>query len=457
MGVQASLLLMIYYWFSLPECWLGVLTALSLFPLSISQRKFLLSIFTFSVLGNLFLMENLFNPWLSSQPWGASFRFLVLILTIALLYNGIHSKPERYALIALTGWTSSLMCLTSEFMTFFVLMEIQTLCLFVLIAYNTYSILSTEAAVKYFVLGAFVSGLFLFGLALLFQTRGHLNFQGNLHGLLLGEFFPVLLITGALFFKMTIAPFHQWAPDVYEGSSWITLLVLSSLPKLGIFSVLTQLALPLSLLWLIGLISIFWGAWGAFNQSKLKRLLAYSAVGHAGFIIISLSLGTLLGYQMAALYLIFYIFTFITLVWTIETLPSLGNHWGYWAGLRCRYPIQTWILVSLLFSMAGIPPLVGFLIKWGVLTALVEAQLALTALVSLLCASWAVGYYLRLIKQLVFEPSSSWTRWYVLLQKQPIVNHSCTLLNLGLFISITSLIWPFWYIGGLHYLTWCIV
>lgn len=142
-------------------------------------------------------------------------------------------------------------------MTFFVLMEIQTLCLFVLIAYNTYSILSTEAAIKYFVLGAFVSGLFLFGLALLYQTRGHLNFQGNLHETLLGEYFPVLLITGTLFFKMTVAPFHQWAPDVYEGSSWITLLVLSSLPKLGIFSVLTQLALPLGLLWLVGLVSIF--------------------------------------------------------------------------------------------------------------------------------------------------------------------------------------------------------
>nr|YP_009257431.1 NADH dehydrogenase subunit 2 [Haliclystus antarcticus]ANH09491.1 NADH dehydrogenase subunit 2 [Haliclystus antarcticus] len=448
---------MVFHWFSLPECWLGVLTALSLFPLSLRQRQLLLSFFAFSILGNLYSLEIISNPWFSAQPWGQGFRGLVLLFTLALLYNNIQSNPERFALIALTGWTSALMCLTTEFMTFFVLMEIQTLCLFVLISYQTYSALSTEAAVKYFVLGAFVSGLFLFGLALFYQTRGHLSFHGGLNHWLVGESFPVLLITGTLFFKMTVAPFHQWAPDVYEGSPWVTLLVLSSLPKLGIFSVLAQLALPLFLLWVAGLISIFWGVWGAFNQSKLKRLLAYSAIGHAGFIIMGLSLGTLMGYQMAGLYLIFYIITFLTLVWVLETLPFLGSHWVYWAGLRSAFPIHTWILVFLLFSMAGIPPLVGFLIKWGILTALVEAQYYITTLVVLLLATWAVGYYLRLIKQLTFEPSSSWTRWFVLLQKKPNSPYSLTLLSLGTFVSITSLVWPFWYIGGLHYLTWCIV
>lgn len=456
MEVQVFLLLMLSFWAFLPECWLGILTVLSLFPLSLIQRQGLLSMFTLSIIGNFLWWDSNLSPWSTASSWALGLRGLVLGLTLILLIGALQDSPERWTLIGLSGWTSALMCLSTDLMTFFVFMEIQTLCLFVLIAYKTFSTLSTEAAIKYFVLGAFVSGLFLFGLALLYQTRGHLTFNGGEGELLNFSIFPWLLIATALLFKMAVAPFHQWAPDVYEGSPWITLLVLSSLPKLGIFSVLAQLPIPKLLLWSVGLFSLLWGAWGAFNQSKLRRLLAYSAIGHAGFIMLSLSLGSLIGYQMALLYLTFYILTFLTLVWVLETTPNLSPYWGFWAGLKSSFPFQTYVLAILLFSMAGIPPLMGFLTKWGVLTALVEANQGMTALIGLIVAAWAVGYYLRLIKQLTFEPHAQWARWYTLLQTRPSSLWVFDGIGLGVFTITTSLIWPFWYLTFFHYWTWCI-
>nr|AER54588.1 NADH dehydrogenase subunit 2 [Lucernaria janetae] len=440
-----------------PELWLGFVILLSLFSSPLEGRRWGLLILGLIWLG---LAEYLFShPWevAGVTPWNQWFRGWVLILTWVLLWLSQRASAEEFTLIAVVGWTSALMCLSQSYLSFFLWMELQTLSLFVLVSRRTHSLLSTEAGLKYFVMGAFVSGLFLFGISLHFHLWGDLTFHPGLGELDMRPLFPSLLIGSALLFKMAAAPFHQWVPDIYEGANFSTLLVLGTLPKLAVFSVLVQLHLPPVLLWGAGFLSLGVGAIGALNQTKIKRFLAYSTIGHTGFLMLGLSLGSLVGYQWGAMYLLVYSWTLVAFVAALTSLPYHWSHLGYLAGLRLKHPWLAFIMSLLLLSMAGIPPLTGFLVKWGILSTLISQQAPLTALGAFLMATLAVVYYIRVVKIIYFQPAASWVGWLTILQGPQMTWSAAYILAFSFYMVVTCLVCPSWLLDSLHWATWCIV
>lgn len=186
----------------------------------------------------------------------------------------------------------------------YLVLELQTLTILILVA-KTNSAYSTEAGLKYLVLGAVSSGLFLFGCALLHGVSGETSVSG-INSVLMGDTGLIFIIV-SLLFKLSVAPFHMWAPDVYEGAPTITTALLIIIPKIGIFFVLAQVGLVSNVVLFGGVLSIIYGAVGALNQTKMKRLLAYSGIGHMGFIILGVGVGSFEGIQASLMYLTIYI------------------------------------------------------------------------------------------------------------------------------------------------------
>ena len=186
----------------------------------------------------------------------------------------------------------------------YLVLELQTLTILILVA-KTNSAYSTEAGLKYLILGAVSSGLFLFGCALLHGGSGETSVPG-INSVFLGDTGLILIIV-SLLFKLSAAPFHMWAPDVYEGAPTITTALLIIIPKIGIYFVLAQAGLVSNVVLGGGVLSIIYGAVGALNQTKIKRLLAYSGIGHMGFIILGVGVGSFEGIQASLMYFTIYI------------------------------------------------------------------------------------------------------------------------------------------------------
>ena len=253
-------------------------------------------------------------------------------------------------------------------------LELQTLSLFILVALKRDSAYSTEAGLKFFVLGALSSGLFLLGCVLLYGLTGEVSIQGT--GNL---WFPVpteggttpvlgggveigrIFITISLLFKLSAAPFHMWAPDVYEGAPTTTTALLATVPKMGVYSILVQIGPTTNVILICAAISIISGAIGALNQTRIKRLLAYSGIGHMGFILFGVAVGSFESIQASLIYMIIYI---------IMSICSFSLILGFNRGLLVEFsgisrnnPVIAMTLAVAFFSIAGIPPLAGFLSK----------------------------------------------------------------------------------------------
>ena len=186
----------------------------------------------------------------------------------------------------------------------YLVLELQTLTILILVA-KTNSAYSTEAGLKYLILGAVSFGLFLFGCALLHGGSGETSVPG-INSVFMGDTGLILIIV-SLLFKLSAAPFHMWAPDVYEGAPTITTALLIIIPKIGIYFVLAQAGLVSNVVLWEGVLSIIYGAVGALNQTKIKRLLAYSGIGHMGFIILGVGVGSFEGIQASLMYFTIYI------------------------------------------------------------------------------------------------------------------------------------------------------
>ena len=284
----------------------------------------------------------------------------------------------------------------------------QTLCMFILVAYNKNSLLSAEAGLKYFVLGALSSGLFLFGCALIYGSTGELELQFIRmsmvsYGILAGK----CLITISLLFKVSAAPFHMWAPDVYEGApTWVAAL-LSIVPKLGVLAIIVQIGLNEMGLLIAGLISLVVGAIGALNQTRIKRLLAYSGISHMGFVLLGIAIGSIESFQASLMYIGAYIITQV-LLWSVVLIISPKRDMLIeFSGVSRLNPMLALALATGLLSTAGIPPLIGFLTKWYIILAAVGQGYYLSALMALVCSVIAGVYYLRLVKIMFYQPLST--------------------------------------------------
>lgn len=246
-------------------------------------------------------------------------------------------------------------------MSLYLALELQTLSLFILVALKRDSAYSTEAGLKYFVLGALSSGLFLFGCVLLYGLTGEASVQGI--NLLLGGEIGRIFITISLLFKLSVAPFHMWAPDVYEGAPTIITALLATVPKISVYSILVQIGPTTNVILICAAISIIYGAIGAINQTRIKRLLAYSGIGHMGFILFGVAIGSFESIQASFIYMIIYV---IMSICSFSLIISLNLRRGFLvelSGMSRNHPVMAMTLAVVLFSIAGIPPLAGFLSK----------------------------------------------------------------------------------------------
>ena len=353
-------------------------------------------------------------------------------LVLFILCIGAEKAPtmQRFELailllLAILGML--FMVAAGDFLSFYLGLEMQSLSLYVLIAMNRDDSKCSEAAIKYFVLGALASGMILYGISMLYGYAGTTNFVG-IAGALLNDNRDPLATVGmicvlcGLFFKVSAAPFHMWTPDVYEGAPLYITSVLATLAKLAAVGItlriLNEVFAPYifswqQILYLVSALTMLWGALGACQQTNLKRLLAYSSIGHIGFTLFALYAGTNEAMVAALLYTFIYVVmtlgVFACLLhmqkqgWKIDVLRDLQ-------GLARARPMEAFVLAVLLLSMAGIPPLAGFFIKLEAFKAVLHTGLWSLPLIALVATVISTFYYLRVIKIMVCDDAEANTK-----------------------------------------------
>lgn len=343
---------------------------------------------------------------------------------------------EFYFIFALCVFSLIVMISCSDLLLFYLLMEMQALCFYVLAAFNRNSLFSVEGGIKYFISGAFISGFYLLGVSFLYGGLGTISLN-NIQSLLAFDIstyndslefllnLSITLITCTLLFKVACAPFHFWSPDVYDGAPLSSTIIFSILPKIplffffmkwlnSIFIITENLSF---LLIVLGIFSVFIGTFYALGQKRLKRLIVYSSIAQTGFLVSGLGLLNLEGFSYTFLFLILYIITSI-LIWGHFVLFHLySNKTNYYYSkeitsiyistinnLFKRNIIWAFSLVVIFFSIAGIPPFSGFLAKMLIIYNLINLKYVVFASILVLISSISVYYYLQILKVAYFEP-----------------------------------------------------
>lgn len=381
----------------------------------------------------------LFNDLLILDQFSTFIKIIIVITTISTIlismkYNQFEKLNAFETVILILLATSGILLLVSsfDFVAIYLAVELQSFCLYIIASLNRTSEFSTEAGLKYFVLGAFSSGLLLFGISLVYGFTGITNL-GDLFSFLAIGNHPLYLIDGinlasifilvGLLFKLSAVPFHIWAPDIYEGAPTSITAFFAIVPKIGILALLTRLTYigfyDLFFSWqeffvISSILSVLLGTFGAFIQVKIKRLLAYSAIGHMGYALIGFSCGCFEGIHATFVYIIFYMimaiisFTVILGIYEHKKLIRL-NYLKDLMILTKGNPLIGLCLVFAFFSMAGIPPLAGFFSKMLIFIATIQSSMYAIAILVVLTSVISCFYYIRVIKLIFFNNSYSWT------------------------------------------------
>lgn len=368
--------------------------------------------------------------------------------------NHLNSLKIEYFTISILGLVGTMVMISAySLLMLYLGIELLSLALYALIGFNKHSGLSSEAAIKYYVLGAMSSGILLFGISLIYGFTGSINYfeiadqirNINSNSVqYLGIIFGIIFITASLCFKFGAAPFHIWVPDIYQGSLISTTILLSTLPKIAVFIVFLKLYfipfMALEYVWsdiliFIGIASIIIGSIFALTQENIKRLLAYSAISNIGFIILAMALVSNDGLQASLYYTIVYSFTALASFGVVTHITS--NSHGIedisdLAGLSKTHPYFAILILITMLSSAGIPPLIGFHAKLMVIQALINNSYILLSVIVVLMTVVSAYYYLRVIKAVYFEERenliSTYTNSNILLSINVIL-----LLGLGIF------------------------
>lgn len=345
---------------------------------------------------------------LLTNSWIVISKMIIVVGSVSLLlmYRPMYQRgggnEGSWAILVLIVALSSLLLVSSvNWLSIYLAMELQTLTLFILAAIKRDSAYSTEAGLKYFVLGAASSGLFLFGCALLYGVTGEISVQG-INSVLTADAGKIL-ITVSLLFKLSVTPFHMWAPDVYEGAPTITTALLATVPKVAVFSILVQIGAVTNVVLVCALLSIVYGSIGALNQTKIKRLLAYSGIGHMGFMLFGVAIGSFESIQASLIYMIVYVIMSVCSFSIILSLNLTKNLIIEVSGLSRDNPAMALTLGLIFLSIAGIPPLAGFLSKWFILLAGVSSGYYLISIMIVVSSVIAGVYYVRLV-QIIYFP-----------------------------------------------------
>ena len=327
------------------------------------------------------------------------------------------------ALFALLGM--NVMISANHFLTLYLGLELLSLSLYAMVALQRDSAIGTEAAMKYFVLGALASGLLLYGMSMIYGATGSLELgvisnaihQGVQNKALLA--FGLVFIVSGLAFKLGVVPFHMWVPDVYHGAPTAMTLLIGSVPKLAAFAFTVRILVEglqgLSADWtgmlvVLAIASMALGNLSAIAQTNIKRMFAYSTITHMGFMLLGLISGGIEGYGSAMFYTVVYMIMSLGGFGMIMMLSRAGfeaDTLSDFKGLNQRSPWLAFMMMLLMLSMAGIPPTVGFYAKFAVLNSVVQAGYTWLAVISVLFSLIGAFYYLRIIKLMYFDTPES--------------------------------------------------
>ena len=331
-------------------------------------------------------------------------------------------------------------------------LELQSLALYVIAAFNRDSARASEAGLKYFVLGALASGMFLYGASLIYGFTGSVEFIAiasilKNDGAGLGVIFGLVFVLAGLVFKISAVPFHMWTPDVYEGAPTPVTNFFATAPKAAAIALILRtlfVAFPSMLdqwqqiIVFISIASMVLGAFGAIGQSNIKRLMGYSTISHMGFALVGLAAGTPEGVRGVLIYIVIYVVMNIGVFCCIlamrrkegyvESISDLG-------GLSHNQPVVAFFFAMLLFSLAGVPPLAGFFGKFYVFLAAIQAGLYPLAVIGVLASVVGAFYYLRIIKIMYFdEPEEPFV--------QPVPGELSAILGISGLFTLFFFVYP---------------
>jgi NADH-quinone oxidoreductase subunit N len=359
--------------------------------------------------------------------------FARLMKVVALIGSGVAiamsvgyaraQKFERFeypVLIVIATLGMMMMISANDLIALYLGLELQSLALYVVAAINRDSVRSTEAGLKYFVLGALSSGMLLYGASLVYGFTGQTSFSGIAAVLAesetsLGLVFGLVFLIAGLAFKVSAVPFHMWTPDVYEGAPTPVTAFFAAAPKVAAMTLFIRVVVgpfaPITADWqqiiaFIAIASMLLGAFAAIGQNNIKRLMAYSSIGHMGYALVGLAAGSEAGVQGVVIYLLIYLAMTLgafACILSMRRRDAMVEDIGDLAGLSKTNPIMAFMLAMILFSLAGIPPLAGFFAKFYVFLAAIEANLYALAVIGVLASVVGAYYYLRIVKIMYFD------------------------------------------------------
>jgi len=356
-----------------------------------------------------------------------------MLLSLDYLKAAKQQKFEYGALFLLSTLGMLMLISAADLIALYLGLELMSLSLYVIAAYERENVRSTEAGLKYFVLGALSSGMLLYGASLIYGFTGTVSFAGIAkatgQGAGIGLIFGLVFLFVGFCFKISAVPFHMWTPDVYEGAPTPVTAFFAAAPKvaaIAIFMRATVSAFPgithewQQIVVFVSIASMALGSFAAIGQRNIKRLMAYSSIGHMGYALVGLAAGTQQGVQGVLIYMAIYVAMTLGTFAVILSMRRGGvlvEQIGDLAGLSRTHPTMAFVLAMLLFSLAGIPPLAGFFAKFYVFLAAINAGLYGLAVVGVLTSVVGAYYYLAIVKIMYFdEPVAGFERMPVLLR-----------------------------------------
>ncbi|MDH5731618.1 MAG: NADH-quinone oxidoreductase subunit NuoN [Gammaproteobacteria bacterium] len=367
------------------------------------------------------------GTFVSDQMSAVLKMFVYLVTAIVMVYSGKYLKDRslykgEFFVLVLFGVLGMMVMISAHSMlTIYLGLELLSLCLYALVAMHRDSMNATEAAMKYFILGALASGLLLYGMSMLYGASGTLDLGELAKFIAAGDQTDLVLLMGAVFvvvglaFKLGAVPFHMWVPDVYHGSPTATTLFIGTAPKLAGFAMIMRLMVEgmgdLHAHWqeyliILAVLSMVIGNVIAIAQTNLKRMLAYSTIAHMGFVLLGILAGNEQGYSAAMFYTIAYAIMGLGGFGMILLLSRKGfeaEDLNDFKGLNDRSPWFAFMMLIFLFSMAGVPPTLGFYAKLAVLQAVVNIEMVWLAIVAVIFSIVGAFYYLRAVKIMYFD------------------------------------------------------
>lgn len=417
------------------------------------------------VLGQGDIRETTFGGMFTIDPFTRFAKLLVLlgaalavVMSVTFIRRENMDRFEFPILIALAALGMIMMVSANSLIALYLGLELQSLSIYVIAAFNRDSAKSSEAGLKYFVLGALSSGLLLYGSSLVYGFTGSVDFQVIASAIgsdkpSIGLIFGLVFILAALAFKVSAVPFHMWTPDVYEGAPTPVTAFMAGAPKVAAMALTVRVlftAFPgitpewKQIVVFVSIASMILGAFAAIGQSNIKRLMAYSSIGHMGYVLVGVAAGTADGIRGVLTYLAIYVVMnagVFCVILAMRRPEGQVERVEDLAGLSRSRPMVAFILAMLMFSLAGIPPLAGFFAKFYVFMAAIQAGLYTLSVIGVLSSVVGAYYYLRIVKVMYFdEPAPAF--------ETPMARELSVVLGLSGLFTLFFFIYPAPLIAG---------